>query len=57
MAVKINESTPAFAAAKKSRALLVEIDARGAEATRKLDRVFGSSAGRATETSTFSSAL
>ncbi|MGW0855558.1 FxSxx-COOH cyclophane-containing RiPP peptide [Streptomyces sp. NPDC002690] len=57
MAVKINATPLSFAAAKKSRTPLVEIDARGAEASRKFDRVFGSSEGRSTQTSTFSSAL
>ncbi|MGW1468782.1 FxSxx-COOH cyclophane-containing RiPP peptide [Streptomyces sp. NPDC002308] len=55
--MKINATTLSFAAAKKSRTPLVEIDARGAEASRKFDRVFGSSEGRATQASTFSSAL
>ncbi|MFI8436248.1 FxSxx-COOH cyclophane-containing RiPP peptide [Streptomyces sp. NPDC079020] len=54
--MKTNESSPAFANAK-SRAPLVDIDARSADATRKLSRVFGATAGRPTRTSTFSSAL
>lgn len=55
-AVKTNESNSSFANAK-SRVPLAEIDARGAEATRKLDRVFSTSTGRSTKASTFSSAL
>ena len=56
-AVKTNETSPSFAIAKKSRVPLAKIDARGAEATRKLGRVFGTGTGRPTQTSTFSSAL
>jgi FXSXX-COOH protein len=54
--VKTNESTSSFANAK-SRVPLAEIDTRGVEATRKLDRVFSTSTGRSTKASTFSSAL
>lgn len=56
-AVKTYETSPSFAIAKKSRVPLAEIDARGAEASRKLGRVFGTTTGRPTQTSTFSSAL
>ncbi|MEU8699379.1 FxSxx-COOH cyclophane-containing RiPP peptide [Streptomyces sp. NPDC048680] len=56
-AVKTYATSPSFANAKKSRVPLTEIDARGADASRKLGRVFGTSAGRSTQTSTFSSAL
>ncbi|WP_299537578.1 hypothetical protein [uncultured Streptomyces sp.] len=57
MAVKTYAISPSFADAKKSRSLLVEIDPRGVEATRKIDRVFGSVTGRRGQASTFSSAL
>ncbi|MFF3356699.1 hypothetical protein ACFYWN_29540 [Streptomyces sp. NPDC002917] len=53
--MKTNESA-SFANAK-SRVLLAEIDIRGIEATRKLDRVFSTSTGRSTKMSTFDSAL
>lgn len=55
--MKTYETSPSFAIAKKSRVPLAEIDARGAEASRKLGRVFGTTTGRPTQTSTFSSAL
>ncbi|MFH8474208.1 FxSxx-COOH cyclophane-containing RiPP peptide [Streptomyces sp. NPDC018000] len=57
MAVKTSESPRAFAVAKKGRTPLAEIDTRGAEATRKLGRVFSASTDRRTQVSTFSSAL
>ncbi|MFD4900563.1 FxSxx-COOH cyclophane-containing RiPP peptide [Streptomyces sp. NPDC058411] len=55
--MKTYETSPAFATAKKSRVPLAKIDARGADASRKIGRVFGTSAGRSMQTSTFSSAL
>jgi len=57
MAMKTTEFPRAFANAKNGRASLTEIDTRGAEATRKLGRVFSAPAGRHTQASTFSSAL
>ncbi|MGW4234864.1 FxSxx-COOH cyclophane-containing RiPP peptide [Streptomyces sp. NPDC004980] len=55
--MKTYENSPSFAIAKKSRVPLTEIDARGADASSKLGRVLGTSTGRPTQTSTFSSAL
>ncbi|MFE6936612.1 FxSxx-COOH cyclophane-containing RiPP peptide [Streptomyces sp. NPDC057699] len=55
--MKTYETSPAFATAKKSRVPLAKIDARGADASRKIGRVFGTSTGRSMQTSTFSSAL
>lgn len=55
--MKTTEFPRAFANAKNGRASLTEIDTRGAEATRKLGRVFSAPTGRHTQASTFSSAL
>ncbi|MFF2008670.1 FXSXX-COOH protein [Streptomyces sp. NPDC058195] len=55
--MKTSESSVSFAAAKKSTVPLSRIDLGTAEATRKLDRVFTTSAGRHSQASTFSSAL
>ncbi|WP_335937191.1 FxSxx-COOH cyclophane-containing RiPP peptide [Streptomyces sp. PTD5-9] len=55
--MKITESPRALARAKNGRASLTEIDARGAEAARKLGRVFSAPADRHTQASTFNSAL
>ncbi|MFH9612209.1 FxSxx-COOH cyclophane-containing RiPP peptide [Streptomyces pratensis] len=55
--MKTYETSPSFAIAKKSRVPLAQIDARGADASRKIGRVFGTSTSRSTQTSTFSSAL
>lgn len=54
--MKTYGTTPAFAHAKP-RTTLASIDARSAEAARKIDRVCGAPSGRSTRTSTFSSAL
>ncbi|MEU8506442.1 FxSxx-COOH cyclophane-containing RiPP peptide [Streptomyces brevispora] len=55
--MKTSESPRAFAVVKKPSVPLVEIDTRGAEATRKIGRVFSASTDRHTQASTFSSAL
>ncbi|MFG2431942.1 FXSXX-COOH protein [Streptomyces sp. NPDC048590] len=55
--MKTYETSPAFAIAKKSRVPLAKIDARGADVSRKIGRVFGASTVRPMGTSTFSSAL
>ncbi|MFJ4964983.1 FxSxx-COOH cyclophane-containing RiPP peptide [Streptomyces sp. NPDC088729] len=54
--MKTYGTTPAFANAK-TRTTLAAIDARSAEAARKLGRVIDASPGRSTRISTFSSAL
>ncbi|MEW1613150.1 MULTISPECIES: FXSXX-COOH protein [unclassified Streptomyces] len=54
--MKTYGTTPAFAHAKP-RTTLAATEARSADATRKIDRVFGASTGRSIRTSTFSSAL
>lgn len=54
--MKTYGTTPAFAHAKP-RTTLAAIDARSADATRKLGRVFGASTGRPTRIATFNSAL
>lgn len=55
--MKTYETSPSFAIAKKSRVPLAKIDARGADASRKIGRVFGTSMARPAGTSTFSSSL
>ncbi|MEU9203574.1 FxSxx-COOH cyclophane-containing RiPP peptide [Streptomyces sp. NPDC048332] len=49
--------TPRASAVKKPAVRLAQIDTRGAEATRKVGRVFSASTDRRTQASTFSSAL
>ncbi|MFE4454747.1 FxSxx-COOH cyclophane-containing RiPP peptide [Streptomyces sp. NPDC056796] len=55
--MKTYATSPSFAVAKKSRVPLTEIDARSADTSKKLGRVFGTSTGRPLQSSTFSSAL
>ncbi|MEV8569025.1 FXSXX-COOH protein [Streptomyces sp. NPDC051322] len=50
-------TSASFAAAKKPRVPLSEIDVRGAEAAKQLGRVLVTSNGRPMRTSTFNSAL
>lgn len=50
-------SSPSFAAAKKNRAPLAQIDVRGADAAKKLARLLPVSDDRAMRASTFQSAL
>jgi FXSXX-COOH protein len=51
------QTSASFAAAKKNRVPLAQIDVRGADAARKLARVLPVSADRTARTSTFNSAL
>ncbi|MFB6817397.1 hypothetical protein ACFCV8_22895 [Streptomyces sp. NPDC056347] len=55
--MKTSETSVPFAAAKKGAVPLSRIDLGSAEAARKIDRVFVTSAGRHSQASTFSSAL
>ncbi|MFF2329294.1 MULTISPECIES: FxSxx-COOH cyclophane-containing RiPP peptide [unclassified Streptomyces] len=55
--MKTSESPRAFAVAKNGPVPLSKIETRGAEATRKLGRVFSAATDRHTQASTFSSAL
>ncbi|GAA3369520.1 hypothetical protein GCM10020367_12560 [Streptomyces sannanensis] len=55
--MKTSESSVSFAAAKKNRVPLAEIDVRGADAAKKLGRVLPASIGRSVQASTFNSAL
>ncbi|MFF3327193.1 FxSxx-COOH cyclophane-containing RiPP peptide [Streptomyces sp. NPDC002889] len=50
-------SSASFAAAKKNRVPLAQIDVRGADAAKKLARVLPSSGDRTLRASTFNSAL
>ncbi|MGW6457288.1 FxSxx-COOH cyclophane-containing RiPP peptide [Streptomyces sp. NPDC055078] len=51
------QTSASFAAAKKNRVPLAQIDLRGGEAVRKLARVVPAGADRTARTSTFNSAL
>jgi FXSXX-COOH protein len=51
------QNSASFAAAKKNRVPLAQIDVRGADAARKLARVLPASADRTVRASTFNSAL
>ncbi|MFF8954637.1 FxSxx-COOH cyclophane-containing RiPP peptide [Streptomyces sp. NPDC014894] len=50
-------TTPSFAAAKKNRVSLAQIDVRGTEAAKRLARVLPVAGERTVTTSTFNSAL
>ena len=50
-------SSASFAAAKKNRVPLAQIDVRGADAAEKLARVLPASGARALRSTTFNSAL
>jgi FXSXX-COOH protein len=50
-------SSPSFAAAKKNRVPLAQIDVRGDDAARKLARVLPASEERTVRATTFNSAL
>ncbi|MFE7465875.1 FxSxx-COOH cyclophane-containing RiPP peptide [Streptomyces sp. NPDC057499] len=52
-----SESSVSFAAAKKNRVPLAQIDVRDTAAARKLGRVHAASTGRRTLAATFNSAL
>ncbi|MFD7072198.1 FxSxx-COOH cyclophane-containing RiPP peptide [Streptomyces sp. NPDC059913] len=52
-----SESSVSFAAAKKNRVPLAQIDVHGTAADRKLGRVHAASAARRTQAATFNSAL
>ncbi|GAA4925856.1 FxSxx-COOH cyclophane-containing RiPP peptide [Streptomyces coeruleoprunus] len=51
------QTSSTFAAAKKNRVPLAEIDVRGADTAKKLSRVLPSENARGQRTSTFNSAL
>ncbi|MEV6396934.1 FxSxx-COOH cyclophane-containing RiPP peptide [Streptomyces sp. NPDC051907] len=51
------QTSPSFAAAKRNRVPLAQIDVRGADASKKLARVLPASTDRSVRAATFNSAL